>query len=69
MRIATASVRTGFAMTWFFARGAVGRADVGIGHYGGFTRSAYMRAVGDAAPYEWDGGDGLPQPVCALASQ
>ena len=23
VRIATASVRTGFAMTWFFARGAV----------------------------------------------
>ena len=35
MRIATPSVRTGFAMTWFFARGAVGRADVGIGPYGG----------------------------------
>ena len=35
LRIATASVRTGFAMTWFFARGAVGRADVGIGPYGG----------------------------------
>ena len=28
-RIATASVRTGFAMTWFFARNAVGRDDVG----------------------------------------
>ena len=59
VRIATASVRTGFAMTWFFARGAVrgqrrgedsppygglqevrrgGRADVGIGPYGGLTR-------------------------------
>ena len=37
LRIATASVRTGFAMTWFFARGAVGRADVGIGPYGVFT--------------------------------
>ena len=29
VRIATASVSTGFAMTWFFARGAVRRADVG----------------------------------------
>ena len=32
-RIATASVRTGFAMTGSFTGGAVGRADVGIGPY------------------------------------
>ena len=29
----------------------VRRDDVGIVPYGGFTRSAYMRAVGDAGPY------------------
>ena len=49
MRIATASVRTGFAMTCFFARGAVGRADVGIGPYGGVTWSAVGGPSGKSA--------------------
>ena len=33
-------------------RDKVGRADVGIGPYGGATRGAAKRAVGDAGPYE-----------------
>ena len=33
-------------------RGKVGRADVGIGPYGGVTRGAAKRAVGDAGRYE-----------------
>ena len=40
LRIATASVRTGFAMTWFLQGGAVGRADVGIGPYGSVSCGA-----------------------------
>ena len=52
-RIATASVRTGFAMTESFIWGAgnVRRADVGIGPYER-ARGPYGRAVGDAGPYE-----------------
>ena len=38
MRIATASVRTGFAMTGSYTWGAVGRGDVGIGPYGGLQK-------------------------------
>ncbi len=33
-------------------RDKVGRADVGIGPYGGVTRGEAKRAVGDAGPYE-----------------
>ena len=44
MRIATASVRTGFAMTPF-ARG------VNTPPYGCVARNAVKRGVGDAAPY------------------
>ena len=45
-RIATASVRTGFAMTWFFARGAVRgrRRGEGILPYGEVASSAIGRA-------------------------
>ena len=131
MRIATASVRTGFAMTGYkecgkagrcrhrplrrVTRGAakravgdagpygriiggvVGRADVGIGPYESVTRNAVQGSAGDrkGRPYgglqvvqgagrcghrplrrvtrgaakRAVGGCGLPQPVCALASQ
>ena len=108
VRIATASVRTGFAMTWFFmgcgarpgggvTRGAVkqGVGEIGSLHpplaalhrfplrrggvlprpYGGVARGA-GRAESPShglAPFrqggQGDGGGGLPQPVCALASQ
>ena len=53
MRIATASVRTGFAMTGVLARSAavIGWADVGIGPYGCIARSIAKRGVEDAAPY------------------
>ena len=37
--------------------------------YESVTRGAVRRAVGDAGPYEWDGGRGLPRPVCELVSQ
>ena len=37
--------------------------------YGSVIRGAVRRAVGDAGPYEWDGGRGLPRPVCELVSQ
>ena len=47
MRIATTSLRTSLAMTGIFARGTVGRDDVGIVPYGGVTRSAVQgRAAG-----------------------
>ena len=71
MRIATASVRTGLAMTGFCMECGAGpaRADRGVRPYGRVTRNLAERGVGDAAPYEWDGGYGLPQPVFALASQ
>ena len=113
-RIATVSVRTGLAMTPFFARsavvggrrgegtppyggkreaeetgrrgrrplrrglqeGVVCRADVGIGPYGCVAGSAVRWATARVAPtekgsLEWGafGGYGLPQSVCALASQ
>ena len=52
-RIATASVRTGFAMTWFLqgVRCKSGRADVGIGPYGGLQG---VQWAGDrkGRPYE-----------------
>ena len=44
MRIATASVRTGFAMTGFFM-------GCGARPGGGVTRGAVKRGVEDAAPY------------------
>ena len=57
VRIATAGVRTGFAMTCFFARGAVHdeRRGEGTPPYA-LHESAWKRAVGDAGPY---GGDGM----------
>ena len=68
VRIATSSVRAGFAMTGVLQ--GVRRA---TGHMGPalrrVTRNLVERGVGDAAPYEWDRGYGLPQPVCARASQ
>ena len=58
MRIATASVRTGLAMTGFCMECGAGptRADRGVRPYGRVTRNLVERGVGDAAPYEWDGG-------------
>ena len=52
MRIATASVRTGLAMTWFLhgVRCKSGRRGEGTPPYE-TIRSACGRAVGDAGPY------------------
>ena len=53
MRIATAGVRTGFAMTWFFARGAVrGRAGDRKGRpYGGVGSAKNDRPGGTVVFY------------------
>ena len=58
VRIATSSVRTGFAMTRFL-QGVRYKADSGGQRrppLRGVTRNLVERGVGDAAPYEWDGG-------------
>ena len=51
MRIATASVRTGFVMTWFY-KGCGVRRDTRVPPYGGVTRSAVGRADVGIGPYE-----------------
>ena len=74
MRIATASVRTGFAMTGIFARGAVqGRAGDRKGRpYGGETRGVVGRDDVGIVPYESvtrnsaNGPSGTPAPTDAL---
>ena len=61
-RIATAGVRTGFAMKRFlqgvrYKAGSGGQRRPPLRRV---TRNLVERGVGDAALYEWDGGDGLP---------